>query len=120
MKRQPYMQHIVRMLFLLALILPTFSLFHSISPGNAAPDVPAAGNALFLPMMVTNLPPIIPDTTEVLTDETTQHLLSVSENGDIFTFGQMTPELEALNVGDVMVSDASEVAPYAFYARYPQ
>lgn len=102
------------LLLLLALLLLTLSFFRSASPSNAAPDTPTIENTLFLPMFVTNLPPIIPDTTEVLTDETTQHLLSVSENGDIFTFGQMTPELQALNSGDVMVGDASEIAPYGF------
>jgi formylglycine-generating enzyme required for sulfatase activity len=59
---------------------------------------------------------VIPDTTVVLTDSTVQHLESIS--GDMtFTFDQWTPELEALDPGDIIVGDMSSAAPNGFLRK---
>ncbi|MCA9935852.1 MAG: hypothetical protein KC415_18080, partial [Anaerolineales bacterium] len=113
MKRQPLAQRLISLLLLFALLLPIIPL-SVMSSTNAAPDEPAADNELFLPVVMNPLPPIIPDTTEVLTDDTTQHLVSVSADGATFTFAQSTPELAALDAGDVMVGGVSDAAPHGF------
>jgi YVTN family beta-propeller protein len=59
----------------------------------------------------------VPETTEVLTDATTQRLASVSPDGVVFTFTTMTPELAALDPGDVMVGGVSPATPYGFLRR---
>ncbi|MCP4360384.1 MAG: SUMF1/EgtB/PvdO family nonheme iron enzyme, partial [Chloroflexi bacterium] len=103
---------------LLISIVALFAAVLSItSSGRLTPPAAAknqAANDLFLPFISSSLTPIIPDTTEVLTDDTTQHLVSVSGDGATFTFSQSTPELAALDPGDVMVGDISSTAPYGF------
>lgn len=72
---------------------------------------------VYLPVVTNPLPPIIPDTTEVLSDDTTEHLVSVSDDLSTFTFSQMTPELAELEAGDVMVSDVADMAPYGILRK---
>lgn len=72
---------------------------------------------VYLPLVTNPLTLIIPETTKVLTEQTTQYLGSVSEDGIVFTYSQTTPELDALEVGDVMVADVSAAAPYGFLRR---
>lgn len=73
---------------------------------------------VYLPVVTSAyMRPIVPDTTRVLTDDTTQHLVSVSKDGAILTFATMTPELEALEAGDVIVSDVTAATPYGFLRR---
>ncbi|MHB1357670.1 MAG: hypothetical protein ACYCZF_17000 [Anaerolineae bacterium] len=62
-------------------------------------------------------PAIIPDTTKPLTEETTQHLVSVSEDGSVYTFDQVTPELQTLQVGHIMVGSANTTTPYGFLRK---
>ena len=83
------------------------------SNAGYAAELSATSN-VYLPMVSNDLPPIIPETTEVLTEESTQHLVAVSSDGATFTFNQMTPELSNLNPGDVMVGNVSEAAPAGF------
>lgn len=71
-------------------------------------------NDVFLPIIMNPLTPIIPETTKVLTEQTTDELIDISQDGSVFTFSQMTPELAQLDSGDVMVGDVSEAAPYGF------
>lgn len=66
---------------------------------------------------LSTLPPIIPPTTNVLTDDTTQYLSSVSTDGATFTFSQTTDQLNALAAGEVMVGDPSDAAPYGFLRK---
>lgn len=82
----------------------------------SANDV-SGGSNVFLPIVRSDLQPIIPETTEVLTDATTQYLSSVSDDGVTFTFSQLTPELADLDIGDVMVGDVSAAAPYGFLRK---
>lgn len=60
---------------------------------------------------------VIPDTTKVLPETTTQQLSSISEDGSVFVFSKITPELEAVKPGDVIVGDTSPVAPFGFLRR---
>ena len=59
---------------------------------------------------------VIPDTTVVVPISTTQYLEKISGEGT-FTFSQWTPELEALETGDVMVGDVSPAAPDGFLRK---
>jgi Tol biopolymer transport system component len=100
---------------LLACLL--FTLGTSLSPqAEDVADVRIASTTrLYLPVVMRGYrPPIIPNTTHPLTEETTQHLVSVSQDGMVYTFAQMTHELERLQPGHVMVSDTSELAPFGF------
>ncbi len=72
---------------------------------------------IFLPIVRNDLPPIIPETTEVLTEESTQHLASISPDGTILTFDQMTSQLSDLTAGDVIVGNVSEAAPDGFLRK---
>jgi len=77
-----------------------------------------ATSYIYLPVIANNfVAPIIPDTTEVLTEETTQHLIAVSGDGSQFTFDQTTPELNELDPGDVMVGAVSDAAPNGFLRK---
>jgi hypothetical protein len=87
------------------------------SPGARTQNSP---NAVYLPLVVSsasNLPPVIPETTEILPGTATQYLTSISGDGTVFTFSQSTPELQALNPGDIMVGEVAENAPYGFLRK---
>ena len=74
-------------------------------------------NPIFLPLIVnsqTEVPVIIPDTTKVLSESTTQYLAEISVDGSTYTFTQSTPELLSLEPGDIMVSNVAEDAPHGF------
>jgi formylglycine-generating enzyme required for sulfatase activity len=76
-------------------------------------------NRTYLPLVTSasGTPTVIPETTEVLTEETTEHLSQISGDGAVFTFTQSTPALDALAAGDVIVGDASTNAPYGFLRK---
>ena len=76
--------------------------------GAPPPDTPVPEDDLAV---------IIPDTTKVLTGMTIDKLESVSEDGSVYTFSETTPELEALQAGDVIVGDAWEQTPYGFLRK---
>jgi hypothetical protein len=97
MKRTVF--RIVALASLFALVLPTIS-----TATGSGPVMPSLGPAdgvydefVYLPLVGRNtsssLPPIIPDTTNVLDAATGQHLTSVSADGSTFTFDQSTPAL---------------------------
>ncbi len=76
-------------------------------------------NAVYLPEAMRafeDVRPIIPETTKVLTESTTQYLGSVSSGG-VYTFTQSTPELEALEPGDIMVGTPCDAAPDGFLRK---
>ncbi|MBN1313917.1 MAG: hypothetical protein JXA42_00545, partial [Anaerolineales bacterium] len=89
------------------------------SVSNSPRAAVKASNTNYLPLVVssTSLPVEIPDTTEVLPETTTQYLSEISGDGTVFTFTQSSPALEALDVGDVMVSDVTANAPYGFLRK---
>ena len=101
---------------LLVLILPVGSLAAATGPVNsfARPDV---AQRVYLPMIGKNtsfLPPIIPETTNVLDAATTQHLAAVSPDGATYTFDQNTAALQKLAPGEIMVSAPTDLMPYGF------
>jgi formylglycine-generating enzyme required for sulfatase activity len=86
------------------------------SPWSVAP----ASHSVYLPLVASSAsgsPPVIPDTTNVLTQTTTQYLSSISGDGAVFTFTQSTPALGALAPGEVMVGDVTTNAPYGFLRK---
>jgi hypothetical protein len=112
-------------------LMPSRAYYFAIKTQDEVPNTsgisnsPRAGtgslpNATFLPLAVsgaTSVTPVIPDTTEVLPPETTQYLSSISGDGAVYTFTQSTPELAALEPGDIMVGDATGSAPYGFLRK---
>ncbi|MFN8487764.1 MAG: Ig-like domain-containing protein [Caldilineaceae bacterium] len=75
-----------------------------------------AGATLYLPLVMAPLAPIIPATTNILTEATTQFLTSISNDGT-FTFRQMTPELANVAPGEVIVGGVNASAPYGFLRK---
>lgn len=63
------------------------------------------------------LAPVIPPTTKVISPDTNQYLQSVSQDGSEFTFSQTTPELEALAIGEFIVSGVTEAAPNGYLRK---
>ena len=57
---------------------------------------------------------IIPDTTKVLGDDSSQDLSSISTDGTVYNFSGSTPDLQNLQVGDIMIGDTSSTAPDGF------
>ena len=78
---------------------------------------PKGTNDIYLPIVNNPLTPIIPDTTNVLSKATTQYLTSVSGDGSVFTFSQMTLELTAVAVGEVIVSEPTPLTPNGFLRK---
>lgn len=103
--------------FMIILLLLAGTTAQTLPEAAASTDVVYGGSNVFLPVVRSDLPPIIPETTEVLTKVTTQYLSSVSDNGVTFTFSQLTSELADLDIGDVMVGDVSAAAPYGFLRK---
>jgi formylglycine-generating enzyme required for sulfatase activity len=63
------------------------------------------------------LPPIMADTAVELTEDSTSQITSVSEDGSIYTFDSTTPELNQVDVGDVIIGGVSEATPYGFLRK---
>jgi hypothetical protein len=61
--------------------------------------------------------PVLADTTKVLDEAAAQNLLSVSEDGSVLTFNGMTPYLESLRPGDVIMSGATVATPYGLLRK---
>jgi WD40-like Beta Propeller Repeat len=74
-------------------------------------------STIYLPIVMTSLPPIIPNTTNVLTSATTQYLASISNDAVVFTFTQMTSELANVSPGEVITGAPSAPAPYGFLRK---
>ncbi|MFH1934582.1 MAG: hypothetical protein ABIN18_23795 [Pseudomonadota bacterium] len=54
---------------------------------------------------------VIPETTKILDDLSTDHLLPFSDEDDELIFSQSTPEIESLSPGDVLVCDVTDNTP---------
>jgi hypothetical protein len=59
----------------------------------------------------------VPETTKVLSEDTTRYLSAISGDGAVLTFWQSTPELLGLVPGDIIVSGVGPVARYGFLRR---
>ena len=75
---------------------------------------PEQEHQLFLPVVLRHLPPIIPDTTVVLTEASTQYLVGVSPDGSVYTFSQINPELGQVQQGDVIVTGIAQIRRQVF------
>jgi len=105
-------------LVVLSFLLIAGMVFPLLLHGSAA-GLEEQENTIFLPITPNQykyITPIIPDTTEVLPEETLQDLVSISDTG-VFTFSEPSPALDAVEVGDVIVGDVSPVAPNGFLRR---
>lgn len=77
-------------------------------------EEPLETQSLYFPMLRNYIPPVIPDTTKVLPEDTLQFLEGVSEDGTLFSFSQYTLALQDLEPGDVMVGEPVDGAPGGF------
>jgi hypothetical protein len=84
---------------------------------NQSMVVQANSNIVHLPMLRKSVPTIIPGTTVVLSEQTTQHLGAISPDGSTYIFNQITTELAQLDFGDVMVAGVSEYTPDGFLRK---
>jgi hypothetical protein len=86
---------------------------------NPKPDVAWEDSeySKFLPVIQNQLPPIIPETTEILTQQSTSTITSISADGSTFTFSALTPELEQVDVGDLIISGISDAASEGFLRK---
>lgn len=66
---------------------------------------------------VNNSQAVMPETTKVLTTETTKYLTTISPDGQIYTFSEITPELAAVSAGDIVIGEQAGPAPYGFLRR---
>ena len=67
--------------------------------------------------VLTELLPIVPDTTEVLTGTVLASLVGVATDSSVLTFTQSLTQPLSFTTGDVIVSAPSAVAPYGFLRR---
>jgi hypothetical protein len=88
-------------------------------PVDTQTSTAAYVNTVWLPFVINKsvLEPVIPDTTNVLSDETTNSLSSISPDGTVFTFSQSSGELKDLDPGEIIVSDPSAAAPDGFLRK---
>lgn len=95
-------------------IMLTFSTLILVSSTSGSPH---ETHTVFLPIIKNSLAPIIPDTTNVLNEATTQHLMAVSEDDTTFTFAQVTQELLNVQVGELIASRPTPLTPYGFLRK---
>ncbi len=91
-----------------------------LTAAQASEGDPSLDRFLYLPLVtaklaLSDIPPVIPETTTVLDDPALQTLESVSDEGT-FTFSEPSL-LQELQPNDVMVGESSPAAPYGFLRR---
>jgi len=95
--------------------------YPSENPGGNSDSREKSASSLYLPLVSQNaiaqIPDVFRDTTIELTKQTTDLISSINEDGSVFTFSGLTPELEQVQVGDVIISGISEQAPYGFLRK---
>jgi hypothetical protein len=72
------------------------------APASLVAVLPGASAVDF---QVEMLPPIIPDTTEVLSDLSLQSIHSISTDGSVITFTHATTQVQQLAPGDILISE---------------
>jgi len=60
---------------------------------------------------------IIPDTTKIIDEETESQLTSVSSDQSEITFTQSTPQLEELQIGDILFIGVTDQTPYGLLRK---
>ena len=77
---------------------------------NATTEV----HQVFLPLVTSHLPAIIPNSTNILTDASNQFLVSISADSTQFIFSHPTAELDDVEPGEIIVSDIAAAAPNGY------
>jgi hypothetical protein len=72
---------------------------------------------VYLPTITNFLPTIIPESTNILTGESNQYLVSISSDGIQFVFSQTTPELDRVDPDEIIVSGITSDAPYGYFRK---
>lgn len=88
----------------------------SSAPNNTLAEKKTSSSDAFLPVIKKSVTPIIPNTTNILSENTTQYLDSISSDGS-FTFTQTTSELDEVNIGEIIVAGTNHAAPAGFLRR---
>jgi formylglycine-generating enzyme required for sulfatase activity len=111
---------LINLLVIISLLLPIGGIAAQETPttDSSNPQKVPGDSKVYLPLTLRNammnIVPIIPKTTEPLSNETTQYLTSISPDGATYTFSQDTSELEQVVPGDVIVGDISTAASNGF------
>ena len=84
---------------------------------QAQANAGAGNNLIYLPMISNSLPTVIPDSTNILTDESNQYLVSISADAAQLVFSQTTSELDKVEPGEVIVSGIANTAPNGYLCK---
>lgn len=102
---------------LVAIVLFCVSAFLPITTEGNEITVNAMAYKGYLPAIFATTPTVVPSTTKVFDDTTLQNLISISSDGTAFTFGRISPTLQSLKSGDVIVANPSTSAPNGFLRK---
>jgi hypothetical protein len=122
MTKRLCLRRLLSLVILLGLLFPALPAYSQTgSQQDTISPAPVTGfppNSLFMPAVVNQAEgvAVIPETTEVMSSATTDHLQMLSADGT-FTFDRLTPELAELDPGDVMVGGVSPAAPNGFLRK---
>jgi hypothetical protein len=98
---------------ILTVIPPAGARSGAVEPSPGSSHQPAtAVTRVFLPFVSGSNLAQIPDTTKVLSPATLRYLVAV--DGADYVFSQVTPELAALQAGDIIVGEATSAVPNGF------
>ncbi len=92
----------------------TASLTTGLSPITEDSEPPFQTSSVYLPLVQSSLPVVIPNTTKVLSEATTQYLTSIAADETTYTFSTMTSELATVVPDDIIVADITSIAPNGF------
>jgi formylglycine-generating enzyme required for sulfatase activity len=112
---------LLSLLVIFSIFLPTGGIPVS-AQQSSDPETPTTTELIRtnLPMVQRSfpeLPTIMADTAVELTEDSTSQLTSVSEDGSTYTFNTSTPELDQVDVGDVIIGGVSDASPYGFLRK---
>lgn len=87
---------------------------------KAQDNPPTQPSTIYAPLVMQDsglLTPIVPETTNVLSEESSDNLISISPDGSVFTFDQNTPTLTRVSPGEIIVSAPSPAAPHGYLRK---
>lgn len=110
---------IISFLLVFTLLLPSCAWFTELLGGGRGPTVIdlGGGGTDAEDVEVEQVPVSIPETTKLLDDESLETIDSVSADGDVIVFTEESEVVQAFSVGDVLVSDSSEMAQEGFLRK---
>jgi hypothetical protein len=97
---------------LLSVFFPSPAGFQPVQANEGAATFP-----VYLPVLSNTLPTIIPEATNILTNQSNQYLLSISPDTVTFIFSRTTPELDRVEPGEIIVSDIASKAPNGYFRK---